>query len=185
MKLPFTLNWTSILVGSLPLIGLLGAIYGVYNYGYGRGENAVQSEWNKEKLSRHDATKKVEGKIELKEDIHAGKSQEITNELSEAKARHARTVAQLNAAYAERLRRIEERDRVYRAQSTAGAAEQARLASHAAELDRALEEGIHLVDELQATLGQREDELKLLGAQIISDRQLMEQTDAQRAAPTK
>lgn len=49
---------------------------------------------------------------------------------------------------------------------------QANLASHAARLDRSLEEGRRMVAELSATLRQRDDQLRAVSKQLENDRSL-------------
>lgn len=108
------------------------------------------------------------------ETIHSQNQEKIDHALEAANALHADVLAADRIEYARRLRQHEARAAAFQRMSQADAAERERLASHAAELDRALAEGVGLVDELRHTLELRDQQLKLLGQQILADRQLME-----------
>lgn len=85
---------------------------------------------------------------------------------------HKVALAAIADQHAARMRNSENRAATYRRMSESGAAESAALAAHAAELDRTVEEGRHLVAELRETLGQRDKELTQLGEALIAVHQL-------------
>ena len=95
---------------------------------------------------------------------------ELNDRITDAEAAHKQVIAGLARDYADRMRKSENRAKTY--YDMAGAAESAALAAHAAELDRTVEEGRHLVAELRETLGQRDKELTQLGEALIAVHQL-------------
>lgn len=97
---------------------------------------------------------------------------ELNDRITDAEAAHKQVIAGLARDYADRMRKSENRAKTYYDMSQAGAAESAALAAHAAELDRTVEEGRHLVAELRETLGQRDKELTQLGEALIAVHQL-------------
>ena len=99
-------------------------------------------------------------------------NQRNSDELAEKETAHAATLARLSAEYAGRMQLSEQRASRYQRQAQGGAVEQANLARHAAELDRAVEEGRRLVAELATTLRQRDDQLRAVSQQLINDRNL-------------
>lgn len=94
----------------------------------------------------------------------------IANELAAKETAHAKAMADLRADLDGRLQLATTRQGIYQRQAQGTAAERNYLASHAAELDRSLEEGRHLVGELKATIGQRDSAIRALGSMILADR---------------
>lgn len=168
--------WLKILKYGAPILLLLGVIYGIYRIGSNAGANEIQKLWDAQVERDRVASAKVLAENAKAEVIHRHEDTRIANDLSELETTHAGTVARLDAERNERLRLSRERASVYNREAESGAAGSQRLASHAAELDHALEEGRGLVRELSETVGQRDEQLKLLADQINNDRSLLEIT---------
>lgn len=96
----------------------------------------------------------------------------ISNELAAKEKEHAEALAALRADLTGRLQLATTRQGIYQRQAQGSSAERDRLASHAAELDRTLEQGRSLVRELRETVGQRDATIRLLSEQITADRLL-------------
>lgn len=162
------------LLPSLVLVGLVLALgYGVYRKGYGSGSADVRAEWELEVQAMREAHDQLVKEYAEREAAHRLENTRITHELSEARRTHDLVLAEQRSAYERRLLRSADRAAVYQRQAEAGAAECRSLAGHAAELDRALEEGRALVRELGETLGFRDQQVIRLGQQILNDRKLL------------
>lgn len=105
---------------------------------------------------------------------HALELGKVTRELQLSQDEHRQTLADSRNRFAQRLRSAEDRAVGYQRLSEASAAERTYLASHAAELDRSLEEGRQLVFELRQTLGLCEVRVSTLAQTIRADRALFE-----------
>lgn len=151
----------------------LGFVVTVYVQGRTHGINKIQAEWDAQKILDAKALKDAQDKIDDAEDKSRQESQRISDELAKVKEDAAAAVAAANVRTALRLRDSEGRAALYMRDAEAGATERANLASHAAQLDRSLSEGIGLVEELRATLELRDGQIRGLAAQITSDRQLI------------
>ena len=158
------------------LIGIgLTAAYtaAVFHLSSSTGAAAVQKKWDLENERRDAVTLKIQAeKIELEKE-NAGLSQRINKKLEEHEKLHQINLAVARAEFAQRLRQSVARTGVYREQAQGSTAERERLASHAAELDRSLEEGRALVRELWETVEFRDQQLRQLGEQILVDRELL------------
>lgn len=97
----------------------------------------------------------------------------IANELAAKDTAHAKALADLRADLDGRLQLATTRQGIYQRQAQGSTAERNYLASHAAELDRSLEQGRSLVRELGETLRQRDSTIRSLSEQIIADRLLI------------
>lgn len=156
------------------IIALAGSIiWWVNNSAYNRGALSIQSQWDKEKEAHHKAIDALQDKYANLEAQARIQNQRNSDELAEKEKSHALTLARLNVEYAGRMQLSEQRANRYQRQAQGGAVEQANLARHAAELDRAVEEGRRLVAELAATLRQRDDQLRAVSQQLINDRKLL------------
>ena len=147
--------------------------YWIWSMGNTHGKEAVQSQWNQEKLARATAT-------QLQEDLNAAleaanrlTTEKVNNDLAEAKATHAVALANIKHDYADRLRTSEQRAAIYKREAESGSSQCRDLASHTAELDRSLEEGRSLVRELRETLRLRDDSLTAVGVKLLADRKLL------------
>jgi hypothetical protein len=151
---------------------------GAFGYGYYRGHKAgtesVQAEWDADKLAARDAHDELVQQLAKQEAAHAQRQEQVAYELAQARESHDADLNALRRVYEQRLLQSTRRSQVYRDQAQAGSDSCSNLASHASELDRALEEGRGLVGELRETLGLRESQIVLLADQIRNDRKLLE-----------
>lgn len=168
-----SLSWLNVFKVGLPILALLGIAFWLFSWGLEEGRADVQAQWDQDKLQHQAVIEAFKAELEHKEAVNREQSRQIAEQLASVEADHARSVSALHAGFAVRLRNSEDRATVYQRMSEAGTAERSDLASHAAELDRALEEGRLLVGELRSTLVQREQQLRLVGEQLLADRRLI------------
>ena len=161
----------AVLLASALLI--FGYTKAIRYFAYQDGAASVQAKWDEETVRRDLITEQLKSKNEKLTQENKDLAGKITTNLENANAIHAKTVATLHAEYAGRLRKSEARSGIYREQAEGGTAECQRLASHATELDRSLEEGRSVVQELRTALGFRDEQLRQLGHQILADRALL------------
>ena len=183
------IDWKKLLLKGLPyfigVAAVLGLGWYIYHLGSQSGAAKVEAAWTEEKLANEKALNKLRGDMAARETVHRQQSQRISDDLAEANQKHARTVATLDAQFAQRLRNSEQRAAYYQHLSGSGATEQEYLASHAARLDRSLEEGRRLVQEFGATLEQRDAQIRALGQQILTDRSLIGEKDGRNPDSTE
>lgn len=153
---------------------ILGLGYATYRHGYNHGSQKVRLLWEQDKATAQVAHTTLLELLARKGEEHRRKQQEIADELAQVRQTHEDALAQQRSSYEQRLLQSIRRATLYQRQAQAGAIAQRDLADHAARLDRALEEGIRLVEELAGTLGLRERQLILFSDQIRNDRQLLE-----------
>lgn len=163
---------------------IVGLGLAVYHHGYTRGVTEIRLEWEQDKAAlraEYDSlVLKAAQQAARQEEQHRLAQQEIADELAQTRKDHGVATARLRADFGQRLLQSDRRADVYQRQAQAGASAQRDLAGHAARLDRALEEGVGLVGELQAALGLREHQLVLLGRQIRRDRETCQGADHDR-----
>lgn len=151
----------------------VGAVLiGSYAMGSNHGKAKVNLLWAADTKKREDAIKALQSRYDKLEREHAEQSSQVTKELASMEAVHSTTIANMQLEFDKRLLDSNTRAGIYQRQATGSAAQQRDLASHAARLDTALEQGRQLVTELQAALRLREQQLHGLGQQIITDRKL-------------
>lgn len=156
------------------LLVLFGALsWGAYAWAYNRGAASVQTQWDRAREAQQVAATKLQLEYAGKEAVHRQNLERVTDALNQANTKHEQALVALRADFARRLQSSEARAGVYQRQAEAGPAQCRDLASHAARLDQSLEEGRSLVWELRATLGQRDQQIRLLGTQLLNDRQLL------------
>lgn len=169
--------WLLLLKKALPsLIAvalILASGYCVYSWGYGHGARDVQLEWQQDREAARVAYDLLLEQVAEREAAYQVEQKRIVHELATAQTQHEIALSEQRVVFEQRLRLSDRRAQVYLSQAEAGTATSRDLASHAARLDRALEEGRELVGELAATLGLREAQLRQLGAQLRNDRQLL------------
>lgn len=147
---------------------------GSYSFGYLKAESKYVRILQEQKQARELAIAELEKEFLVRESAHINRAKEISDELEKVHKEHNQRISSIRADFASRLRLSESREGIYKRMSESGDLERERLASHAAELDRSLEEGRTLVRELGETLRQRDRELSLLGQQLLADRKLLE-----------
>ena len=159
--------WLALIV-SMALAG-----YMLWDAGFDSGSQSVQTKWDTEKETHRKAMDALQDKYANLEAQLRIENQRNSDELSEKETAHAVTLARLNVEYAGRMQLAEQRANHYQRKAKGGTVEQADLASHAAKLDRAVEEGRQLVAQLATTLRQRDDQLRAVSQQLINDRNLL------------
>ncbi|AHC56591.1 hypothetical protein JJJA_0075 [Achromobacter phage JWDelta] len=169
MKTPISKGWVYLAVVAATALTL----WGTYSLGSSSGEAHVQQQWDAKKAEDLLAIQKVRDEQSTAEARHRAEMSTIQTELANVEARHRTELDSLTVQFTDRLRLSEGRANVYQRQAQGGTVERNRLASHAAELDRSLEEGRRLVAELRATVGLRDEQVKSLAAQIRADRELI------------
>lgn len=137
------------------------------------GRWQVQSAWDAEKDATALEVTRLKGEVALKEEQHANKVKEITAQLEKNQDEYQAALARNSHEYSERLLTIQKRADVYERFSQGTASQRNDLAKHATELDRSLEEGRALVQELGVTIGQRDSAIRALGSMILTDRNLI------------
>lgn len=152
--------------------------YMIWDAGFDSGSQSVQAKWDADKEAHRKAMDALQDKYANLEAQNRVQNQRNSDELAEKETAHAATLARLSAEYAGRMQLSEQRASRYQRQAQGGAVEQANLARHAAELDRAVEEGRRLVAELATTLRQRDDQLRAVSQQLINDRNLFTVDDS-------
>lgn len=156
---------------------LVLAVSGSYYVIYQHGKDVVRAEWEEDTAKRNKAMQDLQGRYDVLSLDHKAKSETYARSLEEQKNAYETRLGELGADTDRRLRLSETRASVYQRQAQGGEAERRNLASHAAKLDRALEEGIEVVGELQELVGLRDHQLTQLGKQILADRLLLEEID--------
>jgi hypothetical protein len=142
--------------------------------GIKQGQNNVNVLWQADKLKSSAALATLNQEIQQKEFGHRQETTRISDQLRKTEDQYEKAARALATEHSLRLRQSAERASIYTTLSEGGSTELGSLAGYATQLDGSLEEGRGLVAELQATLGWREDQLKLLGAQITNDRKLLD-----------
>lgn len=156
------------------LAALIAGTYGMtYKYGHLSGAMEVKAAWNQENKKRDDAYAELKRQNAEQLATHQQREADLAHELFENERKHEAALSSARTDYALRLQQSEGRAGVYLRQAQGSTVEQQRLARHAAELDRSLEEGRALVRELGETLGQRDRTIKALGGIILNDRTLL------------
>ena len=139
-------------------------------FGSSRATTAAEATAAKVALSHSQQIEKLQQDIQTASVIHTKEMQEIRDGWTEAQKAYTLDLAGIRAEYDSRLLLSEKRAGIYQRQAKGSSTEQERLATHAAELDRSLEEGRQLVGELKATIGQRDSAIRALGSMILTDR---------------
>ena len=157
----------------LAILVIGSLIWWVSHTSYVAGQRDIQEQWDADRATYKKAMDTLKDQYATLESKVRIDNQGNSDELAEKEKSHALTLARLNDEYAGRMQLSEQRASRYQRQAQGGAIEQANLARHAAELDRAVEEGRRLVAELAATLRQRDDQLRAVSQQLINDRSLL------------
>lgn len=139
-------------------------------FGSSRATTAAEVTAAKLALSHSQQIEKLQQDIQTASVTHTKEMQEIRDGWTEAQKAYTLDLAGIRAEYDSRLLLSEKRAGIYQRQAKGSTTEQERLATHAAELDRSLEEGRQLVGELKATIGQRDSAIRALGSMILTDR---------------
>uniref|UniRef100_A0AAU6VZ74 Rz/Rzl spanin protein n=1 Tax=Pseudomonas phage Arace01 TaxID=3138526 RepID=A0AAU6VZ74_9VIRU len=162
-----------ILKGFLILLAVAAILAVPYTVGKNAGKLEEASKWQLDKIALDAEVSKLKDEVKEKEAQNQIATTKVADELAASESRHVQALADLAADYSQRLLKSEGRAGLYKRQSQGSAAERDYLASHAAELDRSLEQGRSLVRELRETVGQRDSTIRLLSEQIRADRRLL------------
>lgn len=154
------------------LVVALGAT--LYFWGSSNGQDKIQAKWDTQKQADKIAYDKLKGEYDVLNRQHSYEVGVLTSRLQTAESNHASELARISSDYDSRMLRSEQRASIYKRQAEAGTTECRSLASHATELDRSLEQGRRLVEELRATVRLRDSQLVELGNQIKADRKLLQ-----------
>lgn len=165
------------LAGLLAAALLIGSGTYVYLCGKDDGKEVVQKKWDAEKKLYDTAIAGLKDHYGMLEAANRTKTEELTHDLAEAQKNHDVAIANAQSDFDKRLLKSQARADYYKRMSEGGSLECRNLASHAAELDRSLEEGRLLVRELRETLGLRDKQLIALGDKLQADRKLLTTTD--------
>ena len=147
-------------------------IWWVSHTSYVAGQRDIQEQWDAEKATYKKAIDTLRDQYVTLEAKARIDNQRNSDELAEKEKSHAVALVELRREYDGRLLQSDKRASYYQRLAKGGAVEQANLASHAARLDRSLEEGRRMVAELSATLRQRDDQLRAVSKQLENDRSL-------------
>lgn len=165
-------------LGDLLIPGFIAAmlvtgVIAVYKLGESSGATKIQTRWDAESDLRDAAMNKLQGQYDVLSSQHKERVGELTLELQTNQSEYEATLLRHRTADAQRLQLATSRADVYQRQARGSAVEQERLARHAAELDRSLEQGRSLVRELGETVRQRDVTIRALGGIIAADRTLL------------
>ena len=159
---------------ALSLAGALAVTTAVYSFGSSSGAKKVQIKWDADKRERDAAILQLTKTYREKEADHAAKTKDAEKQLELANEKFAKDRRAAELVFVDRLRKSETRASVYQRQAEAGPLQCQSLAEHAGRLDRSLEEGRAVVQELRAALGQCAKHAGTLSTQIATDRNLYE-----------
>ena len=159
-------------------LGVILLLYGIgvsiYSTGKQAGIDKVSKEWTQEKLAYQDEILRIKTLNAGLEQDFENREAEVNKELRNVKASYERTLASNASEHAARLRNHQERADLYERKAQGSEVERRGLASHAAELDRSLEEGRQLVQELRTVVELRDSQLTEVGQQLLQTRALLE-----------
>lgn len=170
------LQTQAIRIGLLLLV-LLSLLIATYNWGKSSGESKIQEEWDKQVAETNATIAQYEVAYLHLAKQHAIQGEELRHEINQTQIEHQKQLSDIRNEYSGRLLSSENRANLYKRQAESGTIEHRNLADYAAELDRSLEEGRFLVQELRTTLRQREREIGILSKQIQNDRQLLDKAE--------
>lgn len=157
----------------VPILLALGALlllYGIgvsiYSTGKQAGIDQVTKDWNQEKLDYQNEILRLKTVYAGLEKDFEDRANKTNKDLRNAQASYEKSLANNASEHAARLRNHQERADLYERKAQGSEVERRGLASHAAELDRSLEEGRRVVKDLRTTVEQRDTEIKLLGTHL-------------------
>lgn len=153
-------------------VSVVGTVWYIYDSGVDSGSRQVQAQWDAEKATYKKAMDTLRDQYATLEAKARIENQRNSDELAEKEKSYAVALVELQREYDGRLLQSDKRANYYQRLAKGGAVEQANLASHAARLDRSLEEGRRMVAELSATLRQRDEQLRAVSTQLKNDRSL-------------
>lgn len=150
-----------------PVCFIIGSIIGI-----SIGSKLKESDWLLEKNKYLNELTLAQKEIRENELLHKEKESKLLYELTRVKEQHEKDINDINTNYSLRLRQSEERANNYKrnAQNNANCST---LADTASKLDRTLEEGINLVEQLEKTSRLQQQHLDACIKIIENDRKLI------------
>ena len=149
---------------------IVGLVIGV-GIGLHQGSSWVQSKWNKEKLSHQHRIIEYQQEIKKLEIEHAKRERDIISTFNEVKKDYENTVNSITSAHIDSLREHEERADTYRQKYQHCSS----LVERTVRLDKALSEGVGLVEELEAVIKLKDSGIIARDHIIENDRLLINQ----------
>ena len=150
-----------------PVCFIIGSIIGI-----SIGSKLKESDWLLEKNKYLNEISKAQSEIRDNELLHREKESALLYELAQIKEQHEKTINDINNNYTVRLRQSEDRANNYK-RSAQNNANCTALANTASKLDRTLEEGINLVEQLEKTSRLQQQHLDACMKIIENDRKLI------------
>lgn len=130
------------------------------------------SQINELKYKHSEAINKAAEDIRSQELLHRSKESELLNTMAQEKDQYEKDIISINNDYNDRLLKSEERADRYKHQAESGS-ECSSLAKHTTKLDRSLEEGIRLVNQLVKSSRHQQQLLVTCTNLIKNDRELL------------
>lgn len=143
------------------LIAILSTalVLGVYGFGRSNGASSVQEKWTLERTATALVVSELKGKNNALADRYNKDTKELKDELSEQTVLYRKALDSNKRTLDERLLTATNRANSYKRQAEGGEAERLRLVEYTIRLDRQLEEGIFVVNNLSELVRQRDREL--------------------------
>lgn len=160
------------MIKSITYLGVAALVGSSLYWAYTEGKHSTQVQWNLYKEQKNVEIQRLNSKYEVAAANHTTQSKKINDEIIQNKSATEVIIRNLRTELASRLLDSKARADIYQRQAQSGAVECGNLANYASELDRTLESGRNLVQELSTTVKQRDSEIKTLGDQILNDRKL-------------
>lgn len=154
-------------LGSIILIAL------TFWWGFSNGAESVQHKWDKSKMEYNQLL--LDKQLSYAKALN-NLTQQIDNSrktLKDKETEYAKNISDITLHYADSLRDSEERADLYRRLSQDSGDSCRGLADHAAELDRVIVRGQHLVRRLAESLKLRNSHVKFMGDIIIYEQTLI------------
>ena len=143
---------------------IAGVVIGV-GIGIFQGSSWVRAKWDKEKLTQQSMLIKQQDRIKQLEREHTIRESQIIVTFNEAKKEYENTISNITSDHSDSLHEHEERANYYRQKY-----QQCNSSDRIIRLDKALTEGIILVEELEAFVKFGEFQIKLRDDVILNDR---------------
>lgn len=156
------------------IVGLLIITYLIHSIGVHDGRKDVQEKWDLETTARNEAISLLKIDNARLETENILLTQTFRDGLQTAKDNYEENIRTITAEYDSRLHNARTREAIYQRKSQSGEVERRHLADHTAKLDRQLEEGITLVDELSELVKLRDRQLTLVGEKLLTDHKLLQ-----------
>lgn len=155
------------------LIGLVVLITGI-SIGFFWGNNYANTRWEnkeKERMAQIEQFQISIRNMEAEANETAAKHEKI---LTQKETAYTKAINDIASSYNTRLQQSAKRSGIYKQQAEGSDTDRADLASYAAKLDRSLVEGKAVAGELRETVKFRDEQLKVLGQELLNTRKLLE-----------